>query len=150
MKKRKLACETPAGDSMATPSTARKVPKTDQRPTRADFWSILPDIPKGFTQDVYEEHISALQKENRLAKPNQAKITELMKSTFEVRRRDIMRKIQPIKEIVCKYPPLATCAGVSKIYHNSLFVMHAYTYSLYYGHFLLKSLSRARGASVFA
>jgi hypothetical protein len=68
MKKRKLACETPAGDSMATPSTARKVPKMDQRPTRADFWSILPDIPKGFTQDVYEEHISALQKENRLAK----------------------------------------------------------------------------------
>ena len=36
MKKRKLACETTAGDLMATPYTARKVPKTDQRPTRAD------------------------------------------------------------------------------------------------------------------
>ncbi len=113
MKKRKVA-----GDLMNTPSPTTKKPKRDQPPTQADLWSVIPQIPKGFTEDIYEEHVSALQKEVRLSKPNEAKITELMKSTFEVRRRDIMSKIRPIKEIVEKYPPLATCAGVSIICYN--------------------------------
>ena len=109
MKKRKLSF-----DLKATPSTiSRKVQKTVMHQPKADFWSVMPEIPSGFSEDVFEEHITALQKESGLTRPNQAKISELMKSTFEVRRRDIMSKIRPIREIVSKYPPLVTCAGVS-------------------------------------
>ena len=44
---------------------------------------------------------------------NIGKINQLMISSFEFRRNEILTKLIPVKELVQKYPPLKTASGVS-------------------------------------
>lgn len=114
-KKRKLP--NSSGASLSSGENLGKVLRKALQPIHTDFWKVLPDAPGFVTEDVQDDHISALQKETRLTKPNNGKVNELMKSTYELRRRNILRQVSPIKEIVKKYPPLATCAGVSNSFY---------------------------------
>ena len=77
-----------------------------------DIWK---DVPNTLVApDIHEEHLAAIKKETSLSKPDKAKLRELMKSTYEIRRKDILSEVTPIRNIIKEYPPLATCAGVSK------------------------------------
>ena len=64
---------------------------------------------------INADHKLALQKEARLSKPDKGKLRELMKSTYGLRRKNILSILQPISKIVSEYPPLATSAGVSRV-----------------------------------
>ena len=65
-----------------------------------------------------DEHLAELLKECSRPRKSQdtGKIKQLMTSTFEHRRSEILTKPVPVKEILQQYPPLATVSGVRKVF----------------------------------
>ena len=110
-KKRKLAA-TPSS-ILLNEEKCSKVAKKISETTRRDFWMDVPNV-SSVSPDVHSDHVSALKKESSLTKPDHGKLRELMKSTYQIRRKYILGSITPIQEIIQEYPPLATCAGVSE------------------------------------
>lgn len=109
-KKRKLAESSSPSVSYEEnkPKAARKTSEINRR----DFWKEVPNV-SSIAPEVHSDHILALRKETGLSKPDQRKLRELMKSTYELRRKNILGSVILIKEIIGEYPPLSTCAGVS-------------------------------------
>ncbi len=85
-----------------------------KRIKRVDFWNDIPTISKE-KESVIGEHLVELNKECSLPTKNQniGKISQLMMSSFEFRRIEILTKQIPVKKLVEKYPPLKTVSGVS-------------------------------------
>lgn len=85
-----------------------------KRQRRLDFWNEIPN--SGRTTDaIQKEHLSELQKEMQKSASIQDKdkIKTLMGLTYELRRKEILTITIPVREIVEKYPGLATISGVS-------------------------------------
>ena len=110
------------------PSTAKPILK---RFKKADIWNEIPNSGNT-TEAIHKEHISELRKETQKSASNQDKnkVKTLMKSTFEMRRKEILTTLTPVSEIIETYPPLATISGVSTSIHpfsiNSLFLYSAH------------------------
>ena len=90
-----------------------------KRPKKIDFWNVVPNSV-GITDSIQSDHIAELHKEFQKPpmKQDQTKIRELMNLTYELRRKDILTTVIPVKEIIKKYPPLATINGVRYIKYN--------------------------------
>ncbi|XP_028418111.1 uncharacterized protein LOC114543235 [Dendronephthya gigantea] len=82
------------------------------KPRKMDFWNIIPN-PVG-TESIQNDHLAEMQKECQ--KPRMAqdknKIKELMNVTYDLRRKEILTTTVPVKEIIKKYPPLASVNGL--------------------------------------
>jgi hypothetical protein len=109
-KKRKLA-ESENGDQAS--SVVMVTPPKIGRPKKADFWNAVP-ICVGVTESIQKEHIAELHKEwNKvLSIQDSEKIKELMISTYDIRRRNILTTTILVHDIIYTYPPLATVKGV--------------------------------------
>ena len=85
-----------------------------KRIKRVDFWNDMPTISKE-KESVIGEHLVELKKECSLPTKNQniGEISQLMMSSFEFRRIEILTKQIPVKKLVEKYHPLKTVSGVS-------------------------------------
>jgi hypothetical protein len=86
-----------------------------KRTKRSDFWSEIPISKEN--QSFFSDHLAELQKDCSCPPSSQdvGKIKQLMQSTYEERRADILTTTIPVQEIVTKYPPLATVTGVSTV-----------------------------------
>lgn len=64
---------------------------------------------------IISDHVAQLQKECSRPLPNQdvVKVKNLMVFTYEYRRTQVLTKPVPAKELINKFPPLATVSGVS-------------------------------------
>lgn len=84
-----------------------------KRAKRSDFWNEIPVVSKE-NEVVIGEHVAELKKE--CDRPPQrrdvGKVKQLMTSTFEYRRSEILTNPIPAEEILQKYPPLQTVSGV--------------------------------------
>ena len=111
-KKRKLSAESNCASTTAMGS----INAPPKRPKKIDFWNVVPN-PVGITNSMQSDHIAELHKEFQKppTRQDQTKIRELMNSTYELRRKDILTTVIPVKEIIEKYPPLATINGVRYI-----------------------------------
>ena len=109
-KKRKLA-ESENGDQAS--SVVMVTPPKIGRPKKADFWNAVP-ICVGVTESIQKEHIAELHKEwNKvLSIQDSEKIKELMISTYDIRRKNILTTTILVHDIIYTYPPLATVKGV--------------------------------------
>ena len=112
-KKRKLTVGLDSNNSSS--KEAVKNDTSVKRTKRNDFWNKLPIVSKEI-ECLVEEHLAELQK--KCTRPHKSqdigKIKQLMISTFEHRRSEILTKPVPVKEILQQYPPLATVSGVCK------------------------------------
>ncbi|CAB3988384.1 Hypothetical predicted protein [Paramuricea clavata] len=113
-KKRKLA-ESENGDQAS--SVVMVTPPQIGRPKKADFWNAVP-ICVGVTESIQKEHIAELHKEwNKvLSIQDSEKIKELMISTYDIRRRNILTTTILVHDIIYTYPPLATVKGIRQEY----------------------------------
>ena len=68
----------------------------------------LDDPPLGEDVTSFSRHYQMLKLEYIKANPNKTVVQELMKVTFEVRRRDIENNIKQVKHIMQDYPFLAS------------------------------------------
>ncbi len=84
-----------------------------KRPKKTDSWNIV-RISVNITESIQSDHIAELQKEFQKAptKQDKTKVRELMNLTYELRRKDILTTPVPVREMIQKYPPLATINGV--------------------------------------
>ena len=110
-KKRRLTA--PVNSSNSTDAKNEVTPV--KRTKRNDFWNEIPIVSKEIGC-VMDEHLAELLKECSRPRKSQdtGKIKQLMTSTFEHRRSEILTKPVPVKEILQQYPPLATVSGVRK------------------------------------
>lgn len=84
-----------------------------KRTKRSDFWN---EVPNDDENDAFfDEHVQELMKQCSKQPSHQdtGKIKQLMFQTFERRRKEILTTPVPVKDILIKYPPLATALGVS-------------------------------------
>ena len=109
-KKRRLAA--PLESSCTT--TMKTETRVVKRTKRGDFWNEIPVVSMEM-ECLVNEHLAEIQKE--CARPSHSqdvgKIKQLMTSTYEHRRSEILMKSIPVREIIQQYPPLATVNGVS-------------------------------------
>lgn len=92
--------------------TASEQPKT-KNSRRLDFWNVVPSL-EGTTAAIHKEHLVELEKEHckPVSSQDSGKIKALMEATYQIRRKDILSTAIPVKDIVKKYPALATISGV--------------------------------------
>lgn len=97
-----------------------------------DFWNDIPTISKE-KECVIGEHLVELSKECSLPTKNQniGKINQLMISSFEFRRIEILTKLIPVQDLVQKYPPLKKVSGVSCLLRGSKPNILSIAYILY-------------------
>ena len=95
-----------------TEKTASEQPKTKMS-RRCDFWNVVPSL-EGTTAAIHKEHLLELEKENckQVSSQDSGKIKALMEATYQIRRKDILTTAIPVKDIIKKYPALATISGV--------------------------------------
>ena len=108
-RKRKISSQDAAHER----SSITKVAKP-KRIKRVDFWNEIPTLSKE-KESVVAEHLVELRKECSLPTKNQnvGKMNQLMISSFEFRRIEILTNLIPVKKLVQKCPPLKTVSGVS-------------------------------------
>ena len=108
-KKRALATEQlPTGTkSFSTPVRPVKVSR------KMDFWNVVPTC-EDTSQQIEDDHVAELHREMQRPPKNQdvAKIAELMRATYKMRRKAILTSAIPVRQLLIKYPPLATVNGV--------------------------------------
>lgn len=66
------------------------------------------------TAAIHEEHLVELEKETskQINSQDKEKIKALMEATYPIRRKNILSTAIPVKDIIKKYPALATMSGV--------------------------------------
>ncbi|XP_028418112.1 uncharacterized protein LOC114543236 [Dendronephthya gigantea] len=106
------------GDSETRDSSVHA--SNPSKPRKMDFWNIIPN-PVG-TESIQNDHLAEMQKECQ--KPRMAqdknKIKELMNVTYDLRRKEILTTTVPVKEIIKKYPPLASVNGEDDNLHQEV------------------------------
>ncbi len=110
-KKRKLLELGSAGADKPVKETITQV--VVKRTRRMDFWNEIPTSTEN--ERIISDHVAELQKECSRPPGNQdvVKVKNLMVVTYEYRRTQVLTKTVPVKELVNKFPPLATVSGVS-------------------------------------
>ena len=106
-KKRKISSCPSDANAEKTASMQPKMPR------RLDFWNVVPSL-EGTTAAIHKEHVVELAKEHSKQEGSQdkGKIKALMEATYQIRRKDILSTAIPVKDIIERYPPLATINGV--------------------------------------
>lgn len=70
----------------------------------------------------FSRHVKALQAEFKKARPNQAVVSELMSSSFSLRRKDIIENPRDLKSILDKYPFLGKTDEVGFKYIGCIYM----------------------------
>ncbi|CAB4028645.1 Hypothetical predicted protein, partial [Paramuricea clavata] len=94
-------------------TTPTKAAPPVKRTKKSDFWNEAPNYIN--ENEVFlDEHIAELEKQCSRPPSHQdtGKIKLLMAQTFEYRRKEILTTLVPVKDILAKYPPLATAMGI--------------------------------------
>ena len=106
-KKRALATEQLPTKSFSTPVRPVKVSR------KMDFWNVVPTC-EDTSQTIEDDHVAELHREMQRPPKNQdvAKIAELMCATYNMRRKAILTSAIPVRQLLIKYPLLATVNGV--------------------------------------
>ncbi|CAB4011368.1 Hypothetical predicted protein [Paramuricea clavata] len=94
-------------------TTPTKAAPPVKRTKKSDFWNEVPNYIN--ENEVFlDEHIAELEKQCSRPPSHQdtGKIKLLMAQTFEYRRKEILTTLVPVKDILAKYPPLATAMGI--------------------------------------
>ena len=79
-----------------------------------DFWNVVPTCEDTSHATIEDDHVAELHREMQCPPKNQdvAKIAELMCATYNMRRKAILTSAIPVRQLLIKYPPLATVNGV--------------------------------------
>jgi hypothetical protein len=82
-------------------------------PRKVDFWNVVP-FAEATTEAIHKEHLVELDKENakQASRQDKEKVKALMEATYQIRRKDILTTTIPVKDIIERYPALATINGV--------------------------------------
>ena len=79
-----------------------------------DFWNVVPTCEDTSHATIEDDHVAELHREMQRRPQNQdvAKIAELMRATYNMRRKAILTSAIPVRQLLIKYPLLATVNGV--------------------------------------
>ncbi|KAL6470554.1 hypothetical protein MHYP_G00216730 [Metynnis hypsauchen] len=83
-------------------------PKQKLKKAKKAEVSFLPDIPEGKTQNVLEGERAAIVAEMKKKKVDWKKVTDMMASTFSLRRKEIVEQQPLVAEVKAKWPALFT------------------------------------------
>ncbi|KAL6488452.1 hypothetical protein MHYP_G00021930 [Metynnis hypsauchen] len=86
----------------------KRGPKQKLKKAKKAEVSFLPDIPEGKTQNVLEEERAAIVAEMKKKKVDWKKVTDMMASTFSLRRKEIVEQQPLVAEVKAKWPALFT------------------------------------------
>ncbi|KAL7868681.1 hypothetical protein SRHO_G00100650 [Serrasalmus rhombeus] len=83
-------------------------PKQKLKKAKKAEVSFLPDIPEGKTQNVLEEERAAIVAEMKKKRVDWKKVTDMMASTFSLRRKEIVEQPPLVAEVKARWPALFT------------------------------------------
>ncbi|KAL7868610.1 hypothetical protein SRHO_G00099940 [Serrasalmus rhombeus] len=83
-------------------------PKQKLKKAKKAEVSFLPDIPEGKTQNVLEEERAAIVAEMKKKRVDWKKVTDMMASTFSLRRKEIVEQPPLGAEVKARWPALFT------------------------------------------
>ncbi|KAG9278047.1 sterile alpha motif domain-containing protein 3-like [Astyanax mexicanus] len=97
-----------SGCSELTVNRRNSGPKQKLKKAKKSEVNFLPDVPEGKTQNVLEEERAAIVAEMKKKKVDWKKVTDMMASTFPLRRKEIVEEQPLVAEVKAKWPALFT------------------------------------------